>query len=158
MSSHLPRDGALEKERYDRPEEKKKKKQPTHPAPAASTAGSCPTICKCSRMPRHWKPPSTIVPPNHPPYLCINAYTKFYRNSSIYSEDVGEKLVFFHKSRAITLLFLNESSPFAIPYLSSPISMPMQSLNRSKNTKVRAQKRSADKTDERIDTQMVRRV
>ena len=36
------------------------KKQPTRPAPAASTAGTCPTICRSSRTPRHWKLPSTI--------------------------------------------------------------------------------------------------
>ena len=44
-----------------------------------------------------------------------------YRNLSIYSEDTGE----IH-SRVITLFLLNEISPFAIPYHSSPISMPMQ--------------------------------
>ena len=45
MSSRFARDEALEKEnRID--EMKKKKKQPTRPAPAASTAGPCPTICK----------------------------------------------------------------------------------------------------------------
>ena len=42
------------------------KKQPTHPTPAASTAGPCPTICQRSRMPRYWKLPSTIAQPNHP--------------------------------------------------------------------------------------------
>ena len=36
------------------------------PAPAASTAGPCPTICKSSRTPRYWKLPSTIAQPNHP--------------------------------------------------------------------------------------------
>ena len=34
--------------------------------PAASTEGPCPTICKSSRTPRHWKLPSTISQPNHP--------------------------------------------------------------------------------------------
>ena len=65
------------------------------------------------------------------------------------------KMHFGHKSRAITLLFLNEITPLAIPYHSSPIPMSMQSLqkigqkvlkldeNRWKGTKVRAQKRSA---------------
>ena len=38
---------------------KYKKKQPTRPAPAASTAGPCPTICQNSRRPRHWKLPSS---------------------------------------------------------------------------------------------------
>ena len=35
---------------------------------------------------------------------------------------------FGHKSRAITLLFLNEIIPLIIPYHSSPIPMSMQSL------------------------------
>ena len=35
---------------------------------------------------------------------------------------------FLHQSRAITLLFINEFSPFAIPNNSSLISMSMQSL------------------------------
>ena len=43
-----------------------KKIKPIHPAPAASTAGPCPIICKSSRTPRHWKLPSTIAQPNHP--------------------------------------------------------------------------------------------
>ena len=37
---------------------------------------------------------------------------------------------FGHESRAITLLFLNEIIPLAIPYLSSPIPMSMQSLKK----------------------------
>ena len=46
----LPRNEALEKEnRID--EMKKIKTQPTSPAPAASTAGPCPTICQSSRRP-----------------------------------------------------------------------------------------------------------
>ena len=57
----------------------------------------------------------------------INAYTKFYQNSFICSEDIEEKL---HQSRDITLLFINEFSPFAIPNHSSPISMSMQSLKK----------------------------
>ena len=50
-----------------------------------------------------------------------------------------------HKSRAITLLFLNEIIPLAIPYHSSPIPMSMQSLKiiGTKGTKVKARKRSA---------------
>ena len=68
MSNHLPTDEALEKEDRidDMRKKKKKKKQPTHPAPAASTAGPCPTICQSSKMPRHWKLPSTIARPNNP--------------------------------------------------------------------------------------------
>ena len=37
---------------------------------------------------------------------------------------------FGHESRAITLLFLNEMIPLAIPYHSSPIPMSMQSLKK----------------------------
>ena len=37
---------------------------------------------------------------------------------------------FGHKSRAISLLFLNEIIPLAIPYHSSPIPMSMQSLKK----------------------------
>ena len=40
------------------------------------------------------------------------------------------KMHFGHKSRAITLLFLNEIIPFTIPYHSSPIPMSMQSLKK----------------------------
>ena len=55
------------------------------------------------------------------------------------------KMHFEHKSRAITLLFLNEIIPLAISYHSSPIPMSMQSLKKisKKGTKVRARKRSA---------------
>ena len=35
-----------------------------------------------------------------------------------------------HKTRAITLLFLNEIIPLAIPYYSSPLRMSMQSLKK----------------------------
>ena len=37
---------------------------------------------------------------------------------------------FGHESRAITLLFLNEIIPLAIPYHSSPIPMSMQNLKK----------------------------
>ena len=40
------------------------------------------------------------------------------------------KMHFGHKSRAITLLFLNEIIPLAIPYYSYPIPMLMQSLKK----------------------------
>ena len=40
------------------------------------------------------------------------------------------KMHFGHKSRAVTLLFLNEIIPLAIPYHSSPIPMSMQSLKK----------------------------
>ena len=59
----------------------------------------------------------------------INVYTKFYQNSSICSEDIEEKHI-LHQSRAITLLFINEFSIFAIPNHSSLISISMQSLKK----------------------------
>ena len=40
------------------------------------------------------------------------------------------KNTFLHQSRAITLLFINKFSPFAIQNHSSPISMSMQSLKK----------------------------
>ena len=67
----------------------------------------------------------------HPPNLnliYINAYTKFYHNPPICSEDIAEN-IFLRQSMAIALLFINEISPFAISNHSSPISMAMQSLN-----------------------------
>ena len=71
----------------------------------------------------------------------INAYTKFYQNSSICSEDIEEN-TFLHQSRAITLLFTNEFSPFAIPNYSSLISTHAKfEENWSKTTQLR--KRSA---------------
>ena len=59
----------------------------------------------------------------------INVYTKFYQNSSICSEDIEEN-TFLHQSRAITLLFMNEFSPFAIPNHSSLISMSTENLKK----------------------------
>ena len=64
---------------------------------------------------------------NNMDLIFINAYTKFYQNSSICSEDIEEKHI-LHQSRAISLLFINEFSPFAIQNHSSLISMSMQNL------------------------------
>ena len=61
--------------------------------------------------------------------LYINAYTKFYQNSPICSEDI-EKNTFLRKSRVITLSFIDKFSPFEIPYHSSLISMSMQSFKK----------------------------
>ena len=58
----------------------------------------------------------------------INAYTKFYQNSSICSKILRK--TFLHQSRAVTLLFIYEFSPFAIPNHSSPIRMSMQSFKK----------------------------
>ena len=85
-------------------------------------------------------------------YQCLcNAYAKFYWNSSIQIKFVYSflrywlKMHFGHKSRAITLLFLNEIIPLAVPNHSSPIPMSMQSLKKigKKGTKVSARKWSA---------------
>ena len=92
-------------------------------------------------------------------FSILKCIYKIYRNSSIYSEDMGGGDIFFflHKSRVITLLFLKEISPFAIPYHSSPISMPtgMQSLKTigpKKNLKLEPGNEAL------TDTQTVRRV
>ena len=66
---------------------------------------------------------------NNMDLVFINAYTKFYQNSSICSEDIEVKHI-LHQSRAITLLFINEFSPFAIQNHSPLTSMPMQSLKK----------------------------
>ena len=44
--------------------------------------------------------------------------------------NILRKNTFLHQSRAITLLLINEFSPFAIPNFSSPISMSMQRLKK----------------------------
>ena len=54
---------------------------------------------------------------------------KFYQNAFICSEDIEEKHILY-QSRAITLLFMNKFSTFAIPNHSSPISMSMQRLKK----------------------------
>ena len=100
----------------------------------------------------------------------INAYTKFYPNSSICSK-ILRKNTFLHQSRAITLSFINTFSPFAIPNNSSLVSMSIVHAkfeeNRSKTTQVRVQKQSADgwmdgwmdgQTDGQMDTQNFWRV
>ena len=79
-------------------------------------------------------------------YQCLcNVYAKFYWNFVYSFLRYWPKMYFGHKSKAITLLFLNEIIPLIIPYHSSPKPMSMQSLKKiGKNgTKVRARKRSA---------------
>ena len=69
---------------------------------------------------------------NRPKIMCIKynkRYTKCYQISSICSKDIEEN-IFLHQSRTITLLFMNDFSPFAMPNHSSPISMSMQSLKK----------------------------
>ena len=46
------------------------------------------------------------------------------------NEALTDGQTFLHQSRAITLLFMNEFSPFAIPNHSSPISISMQRLKK----------------------------
>ena len=104
MFSRLPKDRTLE-----RVDEKYKKIYPTHPAPAASTAGSCPTICKSGRTLRHLKLPSTIAQPNHPvtrhlPYRQLLYekgsfsplfYSDCYLYDSILSQNSGNSLFLY---------------------------------------------------------------
>ena len=74
---------------------------------------------------KNW--PKIMCIRNNMDLIYINAYTKVYQNSSIWSEDIEENTS-LHQSKAITLLFINEFSPFAIPNHSSLISMSMQNL------------------------------
>ena len=87
----------------------------------------------------------------------INAYTKFYQNSSICSEDIKQKHI-LHQLRAITLLFINEFSPFAIPNNSSLTSMSMQSLMKIGQKLLKLESGNEALMDGRTDTQTVRRV
>ena len=66
---------------------------------------------------------------NNMDLVFINAYIKFYQNSSIGSEDIEEN-TFLHQSRAITLLFIQEFSPFACQNHSTLISVFMQTLKK----------------------------
>ena len=94
----------------------------------------------------------------------INAYTKFYQNSSICSEDIEEKQIFTSMKGHNSVVY----------YWILPICNPKSFLpdinvhakfeeNWSKTTQVRVRKRSADRrtdgrTDRLMDTQMIRRV
>ena len=67
---------------------------------------------------------------------------------------IGQKLhklspetTFLHQSRAITLLFNKELSPFAIPNHSSPISMSMQSLKKTGQKLLKLEFRNVALTD-----------
>ena len=75
----------------------------------------------------------------------INAYTKLYQNSSICSEDIEAKHI-IHQSRALTLLFINEFSPFESQTIPFRYQCPCKVWedNRSKATQVRVRKWSAD--------------
>ena len=62
-----------------------------------------------------------------------NVYTMHMQNvieTRLFILKILTKNAFGHKSRAITLLFLNEIIPLAIPYHSSPILVSMQSLKK----------------------------
>ena len=59
------------------------------------------------------------------------------------------KNIFLHQSKAITLLFINEFSPFAIPNHSSPISMSMQSLKKINQKLLKLESRNEALTDGR---------
>ena len=79
--------------------------------------------------------------------------------------DGGGGAHFLHKSRTITLLFLNEISLFPIPYYSFPISVPMQSFKKIGQKVQKLEHRNkalTDRTDGRMDrwtdTQAVWRV
>ena len=59
-----------------------------------------------------------------------NVYAMHMQNFCLFILKILTKNAFWHKSRAITLLFLNEIMPLAIPYHSSPIPMSMWSLKK----------------------------
>ena len=60
----------------------------------------------------------------------INVHAKFEENGSKTTQVKSPETTFLHQARAITLLFINGFSPFAIPNHSSPISMSMQRLKK----------------------------
>ena len=62
-------------------------------------------------------------------------------------------MTFLHQSRAITLLFINEFSPFAIQNHSSPISMSMQSLKKIGQKLLMLESGNKALTDGRMDGQ-----
>ena len=59
----------------------------------------------------------------------INAYTKFYQNSSICSQEIEEKHI-FTSIKGHNAVVYKPFSPFAIQNHSFPISMSMQSLEK----------------------------
>ena len=73
------------------------------------------------------------TPPLHQFLVCILNFDKTSKIFSKCNHLFGRYLRethFVHKSWAITLLFLNEIVPLAIPYHSSPIPMAMESLKK----------------------------
>ena len=83
----------------------------------------------------------------------INAYTKFYQNSSRFVMKILRKNTFLHQSRAMTLLFINEFSPFEIPKHSSLISMSTQSLKKIGQKLLKLESGNEALTDGQTDTQ-----
>ena len=95
-----------------------------------------------------------------PKIMCIRkildlVYINAYPKNHPFVLKILRKNTLLHQSRAITLLLINELSPFATPNHSSPISMSMQSLKKiEQKLLVRVQKRSADgRTDGPTDGQ-----
>ena len=107
MVSCLPKDRTLEME-----DRKKKKKK---------IAGPCPTICKRSRMPQHWKLPSTIAQPNHPVNVCVtlNQYLQYSIHPSNSLQDIRRNH-WTMKCRSLTHIHLMRQI-FALHGTSIPI-------------------------------------
>ena len=114
-----------------------------------------PFVLKILRKNTFWSRSRAITVKNWPKIMCIsynmdlvyiNAYTKFYQNSS-YVLKILRKNTFLHQSRAITLLFINKFSPVAIPYHSSLISMSMQSLKKIGQQLLKSESRNEALTD-----------
>ena len=85
------------------------------------------TLIKGHNSVKNW--PKTMCIRYNMDLVFINAYTKFIKIHPFVLK-ILRKNTFLHQTRAITLLFIKEFSPFAIPNHSSMISMSMQSLKK----------------------------
>ena len=111
------------------------------------------TLIKGHNSVKNW--PKIMCIRNNMDLVYINAYTKFYQNSSICSEDIEEKQT-FTSIRAITLLFIYEFSPTAISNHSSLISMSMNRLKKIGQNYSESGNEAL--TDGLMDTQIVWRI
>ena len=64
-----------------------------------------------------------------------------------------KKNTFLHQSMAITMLFISEFSPFAVPNHSSPIAMSMQTLKKIGQKVLKLEPGNEALMDGRTDTQ-----
>ena len=85
-----------------------------------------------------------------------NVHAKFEENQSKTTPVKNPETTFLHKSRVLTLLFINKFSPFAIQNHSSQISMSMQSLKKIGQILLKLESGNEILTDGRMDGQMDR--